>query len=814
MVQGLSSSEAARRLRIYGKNEIEEGEGVSPFRLFISQFTSPVTLILIAAAFLSGLMSFYDRSSITDAILILLIVVFSGVLGFVQEYRAERTVEVLKSMAAPKARVIRDGKEVVVSALEIVPGDVVVLAAGDVVPADGKVIESRGLKIDESPLTGESRPVRKKKGDRVFMHTSVLVGEGLFLVERTGMKTEMGRIAGKLKEMRRDRSAFQEEMEHFGKAVCRTILVLAAIMVVIGMLKYDIFLSVLTAVSLAVAAIPEGLPAVVALSLALGARVMASRNALVRRLSVVETIGSVDVICTDKTGTITRGEMSVREVYPRESEIMIECCGVANDAEVVSSNGKRIYTGDETDIALRKFAEERGFTNRFEKVKEYPFSSKRKMMSVVVLKNGTKYTFSKGAPEVILERCAAILDNNRVKKLTRGTRERIMKKVEEMASRSLRVIALAYRKGDGERDLIFIGLLGLEDPPRKGVKEAIRTCRTAGIRVIMLTGDNPVTAKAIASEIGLETSGVVTGKDMDSMDNSELERVLESGVNVFARISPFHKLRILEVLKKKSRVAMTGDGVNDALALKKADVGVSMGIRGTEVAREASDMILLDDDFSTIPKAVKEGRRIFENIRKFVNYLFVSNFAEVAVIFLLTVVVTLNEPVLLPVQILWINLLTDGLPALALGVDPAPRDIMKRPPRPKGEPIINRRLAWLIGVIGTKKTLALLFVFFFFLPSGFETARTALFTGFILFEFVRIGSIRATEKLGWKDNPYLLGALAVSFLLQLMVLYTPLSGVFKTVALGLFEWSVLLIVAAVEFFVAIWLTKIIVRRVR
>ncbi len=822
-MEGLSSAEARKRLERYGRNEIVRTEKESPFRIFVSQFTSPLVLLLLGAAAISlflGSLGFED--SVTDAILIGSIVFLSGVLGFFQEYRTEKTIETLREMSTPKARVYRDGVLVEIPTTEVVPGDLAVLEAGDVVPADGRVLEAEALKIDESVLTGESRPVKKSKGEAVFMNTFVLSGSGKILIERTGMRTEVGKIADTLQKIKKDKTPFQEEMERFGSKTFRAIVALSVAMALVGITKFDPYTSVLIAISLAVAAIPEGLPVVVTLALAAGAKTMASKNALVRKLSAVESIGSVDVICTDKTGTVTKGEMSVSSIAlgtggEPDLEKILTVSAVCNDSLEVSGR----IVGDETDIALRNFAENRGVRREAvekenPRIKEIPFSSKRKMMTVV-LKSLDVYT--KGAPENVLRACDRILENGRVRKLGKRDREKILEEVKNMASKGLRVIAFAWkkagsRKDAGESGLVWLGMAGLEDPPRPGVKRAIRVCESAGIRVIMLTGDNPFTAEAIAREIGLKSERTVTGPELDGMGDAELERVLDSGANIFARISPFHKLRILEVLKRKRRVAMTGDGVNDALALKKADVGISMGLRGTEVARESSDMVLLDDDFSTIQTAVKEGRRIFDNIRKFVNYLFVSNFAEVAVIFLFTVFLAFSEPVLLPVHILWINLLTDGLPAIALGLDPASKDIMKRPPRKKGEPVINRRIAWLIVALGAKKTVALITLFFILLPLGFETARTGLFTGFIIYEFVRIGSIRATEKIGWLENRWLIYALAGSLALQVFVIYGPLAGLFRLAPLGVFEWLVILGISAVDFYLAILMTRYIVRKVK
>jgi Ca2+-transporting ATPase len=510
-----------------------------------------------------------------------------------------------------------------------------------------------------------------------------------------------------------------------------------------------------------------------------------------------------------------------------ENLLFLLVCALCNNTKVVFEGIKKKIVGNQTEIALRNFAEELGVVKEimekeYIRIGEIPFTSERKMMSVICEKDEKIYVFTKGAPEILLEKCSKILKDGKICKLSEDEKRKILKANEKMASKALRVIGLAYKElatkpkssKDIEKNLVWLGLAGIADLPRPEVKKAIEDCRNAGIRVIMLTGDSPITAKAIADEIGLETTEVIEGKQLDKMSNEELEEVLKRNVNVFARVTPFHKLRVLEILQRKYRVAMTGDGVNDAPALKKAHVGIAMGIRGTEVAKEASDMILLDDNFATIKEAVKEGRRIFDNIRKFVNYLFVCNLAEVLVIFFATLFFTLKKPILLPVQILWINLLTDGFPAIALGFDPARDDVMRRPPRPRNEGIINRQLAWIIAVIGSKKALDLLATFLFFTwLFGEEVGRTALFTGFILYEFIRIGVIRVQEKMSFFANRILVISLVVSLALQLTLLYTPLATIFHVVPLSLLHWLILLGFGAIGFATSILLTKLIMKYV-
>jgi len=805
-VKGLTEAEAKRRLSVYGKNEIVEEKKESTLKMFLSQFTSPIILLLLFAAVLSGLTGYFKGGNYFDSMLIVTIVFAAGIAGFIQDYKAEKTVEELKKLATPKAKVIREGKEKVIDSTEIVPGDIVVVEAGDVIPADGVIIKGF-LELDESMMTGESKAVKKKVKDEVFSGASVYTGEALIKVTLTGMNTKMGQLALKMQEIKRESTPFQEDMKKFTKKIVSFTLIVIFITFLAGVRKFGFIEALLIAVSLAVAAVPEDLPAVITIALSLGAREMAKVKALVRRLAVAESIGRVDVICTDKTGTITEGKMKVIDKWflsskkssqTRESELFLKVCYYCNDAEKVINQSKEEWVGDETDIALMRYA--------FGKIKplgkridEVPFDSKRKMMTVVHKIGSGKFVFSKGAPEVIIKKCSKAIVDGKIVKLNDKLKKSIIYKNDELSSKGFRVLALAYkelkRKEDYEKNLTFIGLIVLSDPLRPEVPEAVEECYKAGIRIIMITGDNPKTALEIAREAGIMTEGVVIGEEIEKMNDEELESILSKGVNVFARTNPFHKLRLLEILKRKGHiVAMTGDGVNDSLALKKADVGIAMGIKGTQVAKEASDIILLDDNFSSIRNAVKQGRRIFDNIRKFVDYLFTCNIAEVTVVLLATLFLPFIS--LYPVQILWINLITDGLPALALSVDPPRPDVMKRKPRKKTEGIINKKLAMLIAGIGVKKSLVVLGTFLAVLPLGIEKARTTLFTAFIMYEFVRIAVIRYNEKLtslkDWFANKFLIYSLAASFGLQLMILYSPLSKFFKIVPLGVYEWGVLI----------------------
>ena len=842
---GLTNEEAKKRQLIYGKNEIKRTQKVNPFKIFLSQFVSPLILILLFAAFISIFIGYLpgQKSDFVDAILILIIVFISGVSGFFQEYKAEKSIEALQKISTPSVQVIRDGKITQLPVTEVVVGDIVLLKSGDIVPADGKVVESFNLKVDESILTGESDSIDKEVNDEVFMNTSVYIGDAKIKVSQIGMKTKVGQIANKLQKIKSEKTSFEKEIAKFSKKIFWATGIITVVIFIGNFIKYNLYSSLLTAISLAVAAIPEGLPAVVVLSLALGAKTMYKNKALIRKLGVVESIGAVDIICSDKTGTITKNEMTVSKFYLNNKIIdagaveindeerkeifpLIQCGVICNNAKVQNNlKGKKKYLGEQTEIALIKIGEQFGLLNeelnsKYVRINEIPFSSERKMMSVVVQdktqKKSNMKAFVKGAPEIILKKCDKILINGEIKKLNSEEKTVILNQNNSFATNALRVLGFAYKdtkytNKDIEKNLIWIGLQAMIDPPHPEIKQALNDCKTAGIRVIMITGDNSITAKAIANLIGLQSTEIIEGNKIDKLNAKELEKKLNQGVNIFARTTPLHKLRILKILEKKYRVAMTGDGVNDSLALKQANVGVAMGLKGTNVAKESSDIILLNDNFSTIVMAIKEGRRIFENIRKFINYLFVSNFAEIAVLFLSTFFFTLKKPILMPVQILWINLLTDGLPALALGADPARKKIMLEPPRKKNTPIIDKKLGWLIGTIGIKKTIILLATFFIILPINEDLARTTLFTGFILYEFVRIASIRYQEELSWLSNPWLLLALGGSVLLQLIIIYSPLNSFFHVAKLGVYEWIILISGVILGYVLAILITKIIMK---
>ena len=869
--QGLSFGQAAQKLKEFGKNEITIEKRISPLKILLAQFKGFLIIVLLAAAAISFVVSFFPgyEENLVNAVLIFVIVLANGVFGFFQEFKAEKSLEALKKMSPSRAIVLRNGQKQVVEAVDLVPGDVVFLEAGEKVPADARVFQVRNLHVDESLLTGESVPISKHLvelpegtalADRlnmVFKNSIVTSGTGMAVVTETGFSTEVGKIAERLQLQPKKTTPFQLELDKLGKRIGFLVVVVVAFVAlnqlffvsVEGSFFARLVVVFLTAVSLAVAAIPEGLPAVVTWSLGLGTRRMAKKNALVRKLAAVEGLGDVDVICTDKTATLTENKMTVTRIFcnrktvdvtgtgydlngsfklgeieieSNEFEMLFKAGALCNNAGIsFDEEGRQVFVGDPTEMAFLVSARKAGFdenrlNREFPRFDEVPFESERKrMLTVHGLGSKESLVFMKGAPEIVLKHCTKILIGEKEKPLSKNMVQEILAKNEEFGSDALRVLAFAYKKCKKdesrkglERDLVFVGLQAMIDPPRKEIRQSIAECNEAGIRVVMVTGDNVVTARAIAEQIGL-VGDAMEGNTVHTLSDSELSKVVES-TSVFARVSPSAKLRILRALQVNGHVvAMTGDGVNDAPALQAADVGVSMGLRGTDVAREASDIILLDDNFRTIKDAVKEGRTIFDNIRKFVNYLMTCNVAEVMVVFFLSIFGFLA---LAPAQLLWINLLTDGPPALALGIDPANPDIMKRKPKKKGEPVMNERLIFLILGVGLFKTVLLIGVFFAGLEyGGILMAQTMLFTGFILYEFVRIAVIRYQEKIGFFENKWLNAAILFSLLIHLVLLFTPLGKLFGVVPLlELYPWLVLLAGGVICWIGAIAITKAVV----
>ncbi|MEM2027547.1 MAG: calcium-translocating P-type ATPase, PMCA-type [Candidatus Bathyarchaeia archaeon] len=845
---GLSAEEARKRLLEYGPNKLISKGGVNPIKIFLNQFKDIFVLMLIAAVIISVAMAFAKPEPPTtedyaDALTIGAIVILNAVVGFVQEYRSEKAIEAMRRLTAPKATVIRDGHSVIIPAEEVVPGDILVLETGDRVAADARLIEVVELKTNEAVLTGESTPVEKHVGilpentpvsDRrnmVFMATHVIYGRGKAVVTSTGMRTEFGKIAELVQEMEEEETPLKAKLERFAKKLGVIVIVICVIVFALELIDIYVYGAAkaeslmdafFTAVALAVSAVPEGLPAVVTVTLALGARELAKRNAIIRRLSSAETLGSVTVICSDKTGTLTKGEMTVRRIYVNGK--IIEVTGVGYEAKgeflegdkrvdvksrpdlsllLIGSalctnaqyDGKSVF-GDLTEGALIVAAAKAGLWKEdlekiYPRIYEVPFTSERKKMTTVHKSNdGRLMVFMKGAPEVVLQHCTHILKNGKPERLSERDRKEILSVNERMASEALRVLGVAYRELNEneidlgkeaqkviESNLIFIGLLGMIDPPREEAKIANQVCQKAGIKTVMITGDHKLTAIAIAKEIGIMQEGdlALTGEELDRMNDEEFEKIVEN-VKVYARVSPEHKLRIVRALKKKGHiVAMTGDGVNDAPALKQADIGIAMGITGTDVTKEAADMILADDNFATIVRAIEGGRTIYDNIRKFAFFLLRCNFDELFVIG--TFALLGLELPLTPGMILWINLVTDGGPAIALSQDPPAEDVMSRPPRDPKEGILQGKVASILATMVTQflGTAVLFYVAYYIWGRPLEEARTLAFVQATLQELVVVWNSRSDTKnafkVGFTNNKYLLAAVLASAALTALVPY-------------------------------------------
>jgi Ca2+-transporting ATPase len=847
--RGLSEEEARKRLEKFGPNEIIETRKISTFKIFLSQFKNALIIILLAAVIISAAIG-----EIVDAIIIFIIVSFAALLGFVQEYRAEKAIEALKRMAAPKAIVIRGGREVEVDAEDLVPGDIILLKMGTKVPADARLIEAINLKADESALTGESVCVDKSVesidienpplGDRrnmVHMGTSTVYGRGKAVVVTTGMKTEFGRIAGMLQKIEESKTPFQKKLDSLGKTLLIISIISVAVIFAFGILirgeePLEMFI---WAIALAVAIVPEALPAVVVISLALGVRRMVKRHALIRKLPAVETLGSTTVICSDKTGTLTQDKMTVRKIFSNGSVIRVSGVGfepkgdfskenkriepdehlslllqagvLCNDAQLVKEEHWEIK-GDATEGALVVAAGKAGMkqddaNKRFPRIDEIPFTSETKRMTTVHKTPSGRVSYSKGAIEVILDSCNRIYMDHGEKALTSSQKDELLEKSTGFASDALRVLGIAYKpiSDDSETvetDMIFLGFVGMIDPPRKEARDAIKRCEDAGIKTVMITGDHKLTAIAVAKELGMLKKGIaLEGKALEEMSDEEFEKIVED-VEVYARVSPEHKLRIVEAFKKKGHViAMTGDGINDAPALKSADIGIAMGITGTDVTKEAADMILTDDNFASIVDTIEEGRGIFGNVKKYLMYLLSSNLGE---ILLMAVGVLIGLPLpLIAIQILWVNLATDGLPAIALSVDPAEKGIMKQKPRDPKESIFSRPVVSLMIIGGVWSAFVNLLMFFWLCTPGvcpapgtdpglvdadpqLVMARSMVFVTLILIQFFKAFNYRSD--IFWET------------VLILMIVYMPfLQEPFSTHALTLMDWGIVILVALTIF---------------
>ncbi len=853
---GLSDADAFERLESYGYNEITQKNKRTILNILVGQLKNFLIILLFGATVLSIFLG-----DTLEAVGMFSIIILTIGLGVVQEYRAERAIDALKKVAAPTARVVREGGEKRIPSREIVPGDILVLEAGDIIAADARLFEESDLLVDQSTLSGESVPAKKTASrlsgkvpvsdqlNMVFMGTVINYGTGKAVVTSTGMATEFGKIAQSLQDVQETKTPLQVQFDDMASKIGIAVLVLVGIVFLMGLLFND-SLSVsdmfMFSVSLAVAAVPSSLPAIVTIGLALGAGLMARNNMIIKKLPATESLGSVTIICTDKTGTLTKNQITAKILYFDGRAISVEGSGydpggrivlgksvrrkgfdnflkiglLCNNAKLVKGDSGWEIMGDPTEGALivlaRKWNIGENAVNDYSVLKHLPFDSDRKMMSVVFKKPEKRVAeaFVKGAPDIILGKCSRIFENGRIRKITQSDRRKILKVNEKMAGDALRVLALAHRElqmqkkfeiGGVEKDLVFYGLVGMIDPPREEVKDAIQSCAEAGIKVMMITGDHALTARAVAAKIGLYHDGemILTGEEIERMSEGDLEKIIED-IRIIARALPIQKLRIVEALKKKGHVvAMTGDGVNDAPALKKADVGIAMGITGSDVAKEVSETILVDDNFANIVRAVGEGRNIYDKILKSARYLLSCNLGEIVAVFL-AILMRLPLP-LVPLQILLMNLLTDGLPALGLGSESAEEDVMKRSPRNPNERLFNKQMILMTLVFGFIMGLGTLMVFMLYLPVGLQYAQTAAFTTLVIFEmFAVVGSrsLHPFRKLNIFSNKWLFLGIASSVGIQVAVVYLPpLQALFHTVPLSLADWTRIVAVSSLGFFI-------------
>jgi len=875
---GLDPSKVEQRLEKFGSNVLQETESRGILDLIIGQFKDAFIIMLLIAAALSYFIGQIEGDGIVDTALISIIVALSAVIGFIQEYRSEKALEAMRKMTAPTAKVLRGGKKVSIPSKEIVPGDIVLLDAGDRVPADGRLFDAASLKTDEAPLTGESTPVEKSLGvldsrtpvaDRencVFMGTHTVFGHGRAIITRTGMDTEFGKIAGAVQSLEEKKTPLKTKLDKFAKKMAFIIIGLVFVIFLIEIFENVVLVenvtqagwvdavveAVMTSIALAVSAVPEALPALVIVTLALGARELADRNAVVRKLASAETLGSTTVICADKTGTLTRGEMTVRKLYSNNQILDVTGVGYSSKGDFslegetfdpledthfnlllkigtlcnhAEYDGEKI-SGDPTEGALIVASAKEGMNREelqedFPLLDEIPFSSKRKRMTTIhKTSEEGNVAYVKGAPEVVLEYSTHVFEDGQVKKLTPSKKQKILKLNEDMASQALRMLGMAYRvlpdevndftSKNVEKELIFVGLEGLMDPPREEAKEAVKLCKKAGIKNVMITGDHKLTAVAIAKELGIMKSGdiALTGTELDELSEEEYEEIVED-VRVYARASPMHKLKIIDALKEKGEiVAMTGDGVNDAPALKQADIGVAMGITGTDVSKEAADMVLADDNYATLVNAVGGGRSIFDNIRKYIRYLISTNFDELAVIGSWAIIgpwLGLEKSLpLLPIQILWINLVTDGTTAIALRVDSPAEDIMERPPRDPKAGIFQGMLLFILAAFVCQSIgSSLCFAYGNFVLGSYDKAVTMVFLQASLFELSMVWNCRSETQSVWslgrkslKNKFFVLGTLAC-LVLTVSLPYMPVVGpAFGLTILSPMEWAIVLFVAS------------------
>ncbi len=851
--KGISEDEAKKRIERDGPNELQTETQINKLKLFLNQFKSFIIYIMLFALVLSIILG-----EIPDAIVIAFILIANALIGYYQELSAQQSLEALKKMGVVKAKVIRQGETKEIDSKHLVVGDIIYLEPGDKVPADARIIKSTDLKVEESALTGESVAVEKNSdkleeelqiGDQhnmIFSSTNVQNGTAHAVVVRTGMDTEIGKITEMVKSAEQQLTPLQQRLDKFGKKLGIAVIVICVVvLLVIGIKEYmangfswQIVLdALLVAVALAVAAVPSGLPAVVTISLSVGVKKLLEEKALVRKLASVETLGSCNVICSDKTGTLTQNQMTVKKAWMFDAMVEVEGSGYEKEGEVKGDINPLLFeigkacnntslqkeedewkvAGDPTEAALLVVAEKAGMEETPERVEEMPFNSDRKRMSVLVRKEGQLYVYTKGAPDQIIEVCTHALRGEDKVALDENLKEEIKDQINQFSKEALRVLAFAYKEVDSESDfdeenLTFVGLQAMIDPPRPDVVESIRITDQAGIRVIMITGDYKETAKAIGKEVGIEGE-VLTGEELNEMSDEELEERLQKGTNIFARVVPEHKQKIIAALQDQGNVvAMTGDGVNDAPALKKANIGVAVG-SGTDVAKEASDFVLLDDSFTNIVHAVEQGRGIYDNIQKAIMHLLSGNLSEVLIIFVATLL-GLNLP-LTAIMLLWINLVSDGAPALALAVDPYGEDIMHRKPKESSSSILPKRELTLICLLGVYATIAALSLFYWAggtADDSLKIAQTTVFSFLVISEFILLMAVRSYFGVKLWTNYWLWLALAGSFILQLVLIYVPgVQDIFELEALPLNHWAAIGIAAAGLILLS-FITQAIMRR--
>ncbi|MFT7820213.1 calcium-translocating P-type ATPase, SERCA-type [Bacillus siamensis] len=859
--QGLTEKEVKKRLEKHGPNELQEGKRTPAIVVFFAQFKDFMVLVLLVATLISGFLGEY-----VDAVAIMAIVFVNGVLGFFQERRAEKSLHALKELSTPYVSALRDGSWKKIQSKELVPGDIVKFSSGDRIGADVRIVEAKSLEIEESALTGESIPVVKQAdklrkpdvslGDinnMAFMGTIVTRGSGVGVVVGTGMNTAMGKIADMLESAGNLSTPLQRRLEELGKILIIIALLLTVLVVAVGVLQgHELYSMFLAGVSLAVAAIPEGLPAIVTVALSIGVQRMIKQKSIVRKLPAVETLGCASVICSDKTGTLTQNKMTVthmwsggktfkvsgigyepagvftrdeREIKPKDEKMleqMLVFGALCNTSEIELKDGHYVLDGDPTEGALLTAARKGGYSNdwlseQYRVVAEFPFDSVRKMMTVIVEdKEKKRFVITKGAPDVLIERSSHMMHGGRSAPFSEEKKAEAEAVLKELASQALRTIAIAYKPlnpgekptmEQAEKNLTILGLSGMIDPPRPEVRQAIKECREAGIKTVMITGDHVETAKAIAKDLRLlpKKGRVMDGKTLNKLSEKELTETVDD-IYVFARVSPEHKLKIVKAFQENGHVvAMTGDGVNDAPAIKQADIGVAMGVTGTDVAKEASSLILVDDNFATIKSAIKEGRNIYENIRKFVRYLLASNVGEILVM-LFAMLLALPLP-LVPIQILWVNLVTDGLPAMALGMDQPEDDLMRRKPRHQKEGVFARKLGWKVisrGFLIGAATILAFIVVYHRNPENLPYAQTVAFATLVLAQLIHVFDCRSETSVFSRnpfENIYLLGAIVSSvFLMAIVIYYPPLQPIFKTVPITPGDWMLILGMSGIPTF--------------